>query len=340
MKKIFAILILFAGLISCKNQKNEFPNFDYTAGYFPYQYPVRTLVLGDYIYDNTNDNNHKFLISAAFGGVYENTENREFKIEIAQNLCDNVLFGSTNDTIRILPPAYYTLSSSEKIIIPAGKVNGNIEVQLTDAFFDDPLAIKLGYVIPLRIVSANNVDSVLRGKTSVLNPDPRVASDWDVLPKDFTMFAINFINPYHGKYLHRGTNVVKDASSKVLETNVYRTTFIENNEIWSMVTTGKNQVSVEGNTHSTLIPGVLKMNLTFSNDGACTISQAAGSSFTITGSGQFTKNADEWGNEKRDAIRINYQLTSGVNTYSATDTLVIRDRAVTMQVYNPVVFNK
>lgn len=340
MKKILVILTLVTGLIACENQKNEFPDFDYTTGYFPYQYPVRTLVLGDYIYDNTNDNNHKFLISAAFGGVYENNQDREFKIEVTENLCDNVLFKSTNDTIHLLPPAYYTLSSSDKLIIPAGKVNGSIEVQLTDAFFDDPLAIKLGYVIPIRIVSVTNIDSVLRGKTNKLNPDPRVNADWDILPKDFTMFAINYINPYHGMYLHRGTNVVKNASATILETNVYHTKYIVDNEVWSMVTTGKNQVTVQGSAHSALIPGVLKMNLTFSDNGSCTITQAVGSTFTITGSGKFTSDADEWGNEKRDAIHINYQLTYGANTYSATDTLVIRDRAIKMQVYNPLVYAK
>jgi hypothetical protein len=338
MKKILVILTLITGLIACENQKNEFPDFDYTAGYFPYQYPVRTLVLGDYIYDNTNDNNHKFLISAAFGGVYSNNEDREFTIEVAENLCDNVLFKSTNDTIRLLPPAYYTLSSSDKLIIPAGKVNGSIEVQLNDAFFDDTLAIRLGYVIPVRIVNVTNIDSVLRGKTTKLNPDPRNPLDWDIVPKDFTMFAINYINPYHGKYLHRGTSAVTDASSTVLETTVYRQRYNVDDEIWSLVTTGRHQVTVQGNTHSTLIPGVLEMNLTFSDNGNCTIVEAAGSTFTITGSGKFTSDADEWGNKKRDAIHINYQLTSGGNTLSATDTLVIRDRAVKMQIYAPVVF--
>lgn len=76
----------------------------------------------------------------------------------------------------------------------------------------------------------------------------------------------------------------------------------------------------------------------FANDGSCTITQAAGSSFTITGSGTFKSGADEWGNKKRDAIHLTYKLTSGAYTYSATDTLVVRDRTVKMQVYKPVVF--
>jgi hypothetical protein len=329
---------MVTGLIACENQKIEFPDFDYTSGFFPYQYPVRTLVLGDYIYDNTNDNNHKFLISVAIGGLYSNSKDREFDIAVDKNLCNNVLFTETLDTIYLMPDSYYSLSSTSKLIVPKDKFNGSIEVQLNDAFFNDPLAIKLGYVIPIRITGSSDVDTILVGKTTNTNPDPRITTQWDIIPKDFTMFAVKFINAYHGKYLHRGVAVVKDASSAVLETTPYRTTYIEKNEIWSLVTTAKNQVSASGSLRSTLITGTLKMLLTFDDSGNCTITEDTGSAFTITGSGKFTSDADEWGNKKRDAIHINYQLTSGANTYFATDTLVIRDRNVKMEVYVPKVF--
>jgi hypothetical protein len=337
MKKVLVTFVLISALIACK-KKNEFPDFDYTTGFFPYQYPVRTLVLGDYIYDNTNDNNHKFVISAAMGGVYANSQERTFYIEIADNLCKNVLFQSTGDTIRLMPSSYYSLSSKTKLTIPAGQVNGGVEVQLTEAFFNDPLAIKLGYVIPVRIVRATNLDSVLRGQSTRTNPDPRVVAQWDIQPKDFTMFAVNFINPYHGMYLHRGTSVVKNATSTVLETKSYRTPFIVDNEIWSLVTSGKNQVTIQAITHSALIPGNLKMNLNFTDNVNCTITAAAGSTVAITGSGKFATGADEWGDKKRDAIYLDYQLTSGSMNFSATDTLVIRDRAIKLQIYAPVVF--
>lgn len=339
MKKILIILTLFVGLIACENQKNEFPDFDYTTGYFPYQYPVRTLVLGDYIYDNTNDNSHKFLISFAMGGVYANKKDRVFDIELAPELCNNVLFEKTMDTIRLMPAAYYTLSSSNKLTIPAGKVNGSIEVQLTDAFFDDPLAIKFGYIIPLRLVGSVDVDSILQGKALVTDPDPRGVAGWEITPKNFTMFGVKFINPYHGNYLHRGVSTVKDVSNAIVETTLYRHKYVVDDEVWSLVTTAKKQVTVQGISRSKLIPGTLKMNLLFTDDGNCTITEATGSTFTITGSGKFADNADTWGNKQRDAIHINYQFTSGANTYSAIDTLVVRDRAVIMEVYKPVVVN-
>ena len=339
MKKILIILTLFSVLVSCENQENEFADFDYTSGYFPYQYPVRTLVLGDYIYDNTNDNNHKFLISAAMGGVYANTKDRVFDIALAPELCNKVLFESTKDTVRLMPSSYYTLSSSNKLTIPAGEVNGNIEVQLSDAFFNDPLSVKNTYVIPVRLLGSADVDTVLQGKTTKQNPDPRVTGHWTTVPKDFTMFAVKYINPYHGKYLHRGASAVKDASGSVVEKTVYRQKYNVDDEVWSLVTTGKNQVSVTGTARSSIVTGSLKMLLDFSDNGTCTIKEATGSVFTITGTGKFVDDGDEWGNKKRDAIHINYQFTSGTNNYSATDTLVIRDRAVVMEVYKPVVFN-
>ena len=339
MKKILIILslTLAVSFYSCENQNVDFPDYNYTAGYFPYQFPVRTLVLGDYIYPNENDNNHKFLIYAAIGGVYENKAERILDIELAPELCNNVKFSAAGDPIQILPSEYYSLSSSSKLIIPEGQVNGYIEVQLTDAFFDDPLAIKLGYVVPIRITGAQNLDTILRGKTIKANPDPRITTDWTIVPKDYTMFAVKYINEYHGKYLHRGTAVTRDASSAVLDRQVYHNKYAEKNEIWSLVTTGKNSVTVSGNIRSSVIIGTLSMDLTFAGDNNCTIVQSATSPYTITGTGRFANGEEEWGGKKRDAIFISYQLTDGTNTYSATDTLAMRDRAVVLEVYKPVV---
>ncbi len=307
MKKVLIILTLFAGLAACENFGNDFPDYDYTTGYFPYQYPVRTLVLGDDIYDNTNDNNHKFLISAAMGGVYENERERVFDIEPAPELCSNVKFGSTNEAIRLMPQNYYTLSSSSQLTIPAGKVNGSIEVQLTDAFFDDPLAIKLGYVIPLRLVGSNDVDTILQGKASVANPDPRVAGDWATVPKNFTMFAVKYINPYHGTYFRRGSNVVKNSSGSIVENNIYHAQYVVQNGTWSLLTTGKEQVSVNSTLNSMSLKGSLMIDLLFGSGGNCTIFRQG--STPVIGTGKFIKDGDEWGDKKRNAIILSYHYS-------------------------------
>ena len=56
---------------SCYNADREFPDYEEgTFAYFAYQYPVRTLVLGNDIYDNSLDNAHKCRIWSTMGGAY------------------------------------------------------------------------------------------------------------------------------------------------------------------------------------------------------------------------------------------------------------------------------
>jgi len=337
MKKLLFILPLIIGLTSCENFNKDHPDFYYTSGYFPYQYPVRTLVLGDYIYDNANDNAHKFVISVAMGGVYENSMDRVFNYVVDETLCTTVKFTSSGDTVLPLPASYYTLSPVDRITIPKGKFNGGVEVQLTDAFFNDPLAIKNKYVVPLRLVSSIDVDSILRGSTSLATADPRISNQWDVLPKDFTMFAVKFINEYHGNYFQYGTSTVKDGANTVLETTTYSTPYVENNTVTKLVTTGRNQVMFTTFLKSAILTGTVNMLLDFSGN-TCTIVGAPGSTYTIAGTGEFKSKAYVWGNKQRDGITVNYTVTDGVNTYTADDVLVVRDRAVVMELFVPLVY--
>lgn len=337
MKKLLLILSIFAGLVSCHNFDIDHPDFDFTSGYFPYQYPVRTLVLGDYIYDNSNDNAHKFIISAAMGGVYENTKDRTFDIEVDNSLCNKILFSENGDTIIAMPSNYYSLSSPGKIVIPSGKFNGGVEVQLTDAFFNDPKAIKLGYVVPIRLKGSADVDTILVGAATKTNPDVRNASHWAVLPKNFTMFAVKFINEYHGTYFHYGSSKVKDATGADVESTTYSANYVENNPTSKLVTSGRNQVSLSTNLHSAVMTGKVDMLLNF-NGKNCTVTAAPGSSYTIAGTGEFKSKAYQWGNKERDGIVLNFTVSNGQNTYQASDVLVIRDRGVVMETYSPVLF--
>lgn len=338
MKKIFLILTLAIGLLSCENFDIDHPDFDYTSGFFPYQFPVRTLVLGDYIYDNTNDNDHKFVISVAMGGVYENEKDRAFEIQVDNSLCNNILFASGGSAIKALPSNYYTLSSPSKIVIPKGKMNGGVEVQLTDAFFSDPDAIKNTYVVPIRLKSTNDVDSILVGSSPNPQADPRIASQWTIAPKNFTMFAVKYINEFHGNYFHYGSNVVKDAANAQVETTTYSTPYVENNAVAKLTTTGRYQVQVTTNFRSTKMTGNYTLLLTF-NGNNCTVSAPAGSPYTITGTGEFKSKAYEWGNKKRDGIVLKYTISNATNKYEADEVLVARDRAVVMETYSPVLAN-
>ena len=337
MKKLLFILFVATAVVSCENFDVEHPDFDYTSGYFPYQFPVRTLVLGDYIYDNTNDNAGKFVVSVAMGGLYENSVDRKFAIEVDNNLCKNIRFIQGGDPIVALPTNYYTLSSNSEIVIPKGKMNGGIEVQLTDAFFADPLAIKNTYVVPIRLKSSSDVDSILSGSSLNPNADPRIVAQWVNAPKNFTMFAVKYINEFHGNYFHYGSNKVKDATGAEVETTTYSTPYVENNTVAKLTTTARYQVTLPTTFRSTKITGNYTLVLTFSGNNI-TVSAPAGSPYTISGTGTFVAKKYVWGNKSRDGIELTYKVANSTYTYEATEVLVARDRAVVMEVYNPVLF--
>src|SRR3546814_17823261 len=103
------------------------------------------------------------------------------------------LFRSGGDTIRAMPQTYYTLSDADRIVIPGGEMNGGVEVQLTEAFFNDTLGMRLGYVIPVRLKSSDDVDSILNGSSAMPDADPRITADWSVAHKNVTLFDVKYI---------------------------------------------------------------------------------------------------------------------------------------------------
>ena len=174
MKRVLIISAILLSVITACNKKWEFPDYKYSTVYFAYQSPVRTLVFGEDIIDNTLDNQKKCLIMATMGGVYENKKDVTLSVVVDNTLAQRLKFGSASGSdVIAMPSNYYTLPQDMKIVIPRGKVIGGIEVQLTDAFFADPRSIKNTFVIPMRINSVVNADSVLRGSTTKSTPDPR-----------------------------------------------------------------------------------------------------------------------------------------------------------------------
>lgn len=349
MRKTLSILLittLLLGFYSCNNDEWEFPDFDYTTTYFPYQYPVRTLVLGEYNFDNTNDNDLKFVISARVGGMYRNKSNVQVQYEVdaslaekltsAPNLFDGKAIAAA-DTFRILPEEYYTLAPAGSFVIPSGEFDGGVVVQLNEAFLNDPLAVKTTYVLPLKLVSSTT-DSILLGKTTLSSADPRIPGQWVIAPKNFTIFGIKYVNEYHGKFLHRGRSIIKNNTGTPVDTIVYRQKYVEKDEVWALQTAGRNDVTVTGTLRKLpSSPGKFSMKLSFDGNKNCTITTAQGSAFAVTGTGKYVENGDKWGGESKDAIHLNYTVTEGAFQHQVTDTLVFRDKAVGFIEYTPVI---
>lgn len=376
MKIKYLILCAIAfSLMACENQENEFDDFGSTSVYFPFQTPVRTLIQGKYdLGFNENDNNGRFEIGVTMTGVYNNTRNRRVHFELAPELIDATALGLDTVNVKVLPASYYTIEQESPVTIPSGSIKGRIPVQLSDAFFDDPQSFaefgEVHYVIPLRITDYEELDSLLVGVPAegVTDPIKIKADDWQTQPKDYTLFGIKYMNKYQGIYLRRGEDVAKGSNESVTvyengdptETvtedidgsTVYRSEFVVGDELLPVATAGRKSANTTINVRrpGSATNSTLSLLLTFNDNGECTVTNDdPDSTVTVTGSGNFVEDGDEWGGESRDVIYLDFQYRELVvevteerffgrliSTTTATfdllhtvkDTLVIRDRDV------------
>ncbi len=343
MKKItFLSMIMFLLLISCKNKINDFPDFTYTTVYFPYQSPVRTIELGkDYMVDNSNDNAHFCLIEATMGGVYNNKKNISITVSVDNSLTNNVKFGNAaGATVLPMPANYYTLDPSGQILIKPGYMSGGIKVQLTDAFFADPNSLKNTYVIPLRMTQVVNAYSILSGKTILTNPNPLIPANWVTVPKNYVLFAVKYINPWHGNYLRRGQDV---GTGSGLDTTItYHQKYVEWDQVVSMSSLSLNAVKLSLTTRNkgSLINLPFDLQLNVDDQGKINITTVTNTTptYTVTGSGSLVTDGDSWGGKKRDVMYLKYQVNFGTTTHSFSDTIVLRDRGIKFETFTPYAF--
>jgi hypothetical protein len=329
--KFFLIIAALLGILACENQDTEFEDFETTACYFPFQTPARTLILGKYdVGFNDNDNAHRFEIGVTMGGVYENKEDRRVYFELAPQLMEG-----HDSIVKVLPESYYTIETASPVTIPAGSTKGRIMVQLNDAFFNDTLSFapvnQVYYVVPLLITGVENLDSILSGKPAIDNPSRLVAEDWEILPKDYTLYGIKFINKYHAMYLRRGIDAMTPTGGTTV-LNIYHAEYVESDEIVMVTTTGNSSVELSNIVRrgSESSPGSVNIELLFDDDDNCSIQSYGDDPYNVSGSGKFVENGGYWGGKEYDAmfLEYNYADTANNETHVVNDTLVVRDRNV------------
>lgn len=354
--------ISLAILTSCENQDWEFDDFEYQSVYFAYQYPIRTITLGEDIFDTSLDNAYKCQILATLGGVYENDKDVSIAFSVDNTLSTGLLFNEGENPIIPMPSNYYSLSS-DKMIIPKGEIMGGVEVQLTDAFFADPLAIQNNYVIPIRMHNVVNADTILSGNTLVPNPRRGVSGDWSVQPKDFIFYAVKYVNVWHGTYLRRGTDVVTKDNNTVTEER--KNEYVEYDEVVSLSTESLSKLvyPIKYKTRYGINLN-FKVDVIFDQDEKCSIEERETAyelndstsvyNISASGNGAFVKDGEKksWGNKDRDAMYLDYIVNYEVKTsfpksglpddiqevnYATIDTLVIRNRGGVAETFSPVV---
>ena len=355
-KNIYGVVMgaLSLTCVSCYNADKEFPDYQGgTTAYFAYQYPIRTLILGNDIYDNTIDNEHKCQIWSTMGGAYSG-RNATVDIVVDPTLCDNLWFvdegGNPSTPVLPMPTEYYKLASNQ---IPYnGDSRGYVEVQFTDAFFNDPKAIENTYVIPLVMTKANGIDHILTGTPRAgTEPSRTNLSYWEVLAKDYVLYCVKYINPWDAKYIRRGvdnvtekgvatTVVRKDMSLVNSDLEHYKENPVNaNDEVCSITTKSMSQAIFPVSFKTSGASISCNLILTF-NGNQCTIS-TDDANVTASGSGEFIeKGADkpeykdyQWGsmNQKpvsRDILRLKYnvQFEDKDIQVATTDTMVVQTR--------------
>lgn len=251
MKLNNIVKIVLAGsalslLASCHNKEQIFPDYDGgITAYFAYQYPVRTIVLGESeTFDTTLDNEGKLNIYGTMGGAYEGKD-IVIDVEFDNTLVNDLYFDADcKNPVKAMPADWYTSSGTQ--LDYAGSHMGGVEIQLSDAFFNDPDAIKNTYVIPVKMTNiVKGADQILTGTPAVEGATPwrTDASQWKVLPKDYTLYAVKYINKWDGSWLRRGVDKITDVATNEVTTDVRHKQYVENDEVMFLTTKSLNSVT-------------------------------------------------------------------------------------------------
>ena len=139
---------------------------------------------------------------------------------IDETLCENLYFlddgGYERAKVLPLPHDYYNYDEVKNSVINYnGDSRGYLEIQFTDKFFQDAKATSndTTYVIPVRMTGVTGIDALLSGTPNKDNAVRQNANDWSVLPMDYTLYCVRFMNPWQGKYIRRGVDQVTEGGT-------------------------------------------------------------------------------------------------------------------------------
>lgn len=217
MKKLIIIALFLASILTgC--YEDYMTDYDYTAAYFSYQYPARTVVLDSEV------ENFEIEVGACYGGRYSyEGQSETVDFVVADTLITN------NESIlakgvKLMPASWYTLSNESVINIDNSNV-GSISVIINkDSLTSYPDAVEDTYAIPFLMTNAST-DSILEGR-------------------DFTIVVVKYINEFHGIYYVKGSDFTLNPNGSIADTLVYNNPALELNKLVDVTTLSEDQVTV------------------------------------------------------------------------------------------------
>lgn len=366
---IMLVVMMLPLLMACSSDSSE-DNYQGNQSpdnvvFFPYQAQQRILLLGNGMsYDNSADNAHKCRINTVMGGANLG-KIESVDVTVDESLCDNVWFTDDNGhpayAVTPMPKDYYVLESN-KIYYDGS--TGYVDVQLTDAFFNDPkTSTDNTYVIPLLMTGITGFGKILTGTPNDgLNPPRTDVNAWKEPAMDYTLCCVKYVNPWHGHYLRRSVNELTidgvttiDVRKDTTLVNQYPDFYTGNpvnNRDDECTISSKNMKQAIYHASFHIPPRKYDfincdLILTF-NGNSCTIT-SADENITAQGSGEFIPNGTErpeykdyqWVSgpnevhEKCDILRMTYKvdfIDKNIQV-STNDTLVVYSRNVTRKFY-------
>lgn len=294
LKSITTVVVLSAGLLLTSCYEDAFQeNFDYTSVYLAHPTIDRTFIIGEGM---------KIGVGVTLGGTLDNTKDIEVTFSLDETLVDND---------NVLPANYYELVDSEgnpannKIIIPAGKVQGFVYIKaIEDKFLADQQSLGNNYTLGFTLESVINADMIL--------------TDTDPASTKFksTVISFTYINQLFGNYIQTG-EFTTTTPENVVETTEYSGGITD---IDALKFTMIDPTTVECSGIANLRGGDKKMNIVLAEDNTITLE-------TATGGVTIVDDGSTYNPETRE-LTLNYSFENAGLSYKATDVLKFRNRVV------------
>jgi len=309
MKKLLVIIFISLALTVVSCYEDYIYDFEYSGVYFPFQYNVRTLVVGEGM---------KAEVGVVLGGVRENTFDRKITFELRESLVSpaslTMMKQSTYGHIKNyvasiseleqLPSDYYTLSNSNTMTIEAGQHTGKVTIKADSAkFLADESTINSKYVVPFYITEGD-VDTIIE-------------------PLRFAVIGFRYENMLFGRYWHGGEAVVNRPGLADTTLRYYTTIPSPDVKVWALTTFAPDSLYANGFLDQ--VTGKQEMKLALTGN-TVTITSTPTSSFQFLPEGSSSFNRAKLLQDRKIFLKYSYVDPANGFTYHCTDTLTFRNR--------------
>ncbi|GAF02778.1 DUF1735 domain-containing protein [Saccharicrinis fermentans] len=296
MKKLILLSLFLAAIMTgCYDEYKT--DFDYTAAYFSYQTPVRTVIIDPEV------DNFVIKVGAMYGGRYDyggQSESVVFSIEDTL-ITNNTVY--TDKGIKVMPESWYTLSDDSEIKISndnAGFVDVSI---IKDSLVKYPEAANNTYAIPFLLKEATT-DSILENK-------------------NYSIVVVKYKNEFDGRYYIKGKDDELAPDGSVVSSVVYNNPSLVLNNYMFLNTVEQDVVKSRVGSKRLFSDYDYNMKIR-SSDGKAILSLAESSKMT-----DFVGNAKYDFGEKM--FVCNYTYTMNAVKHSVVDTLVYANTEIELE---------